>query len=86
MADLIPEAHLRKSGNRLKQRVIRHRAFMVLMRKRVKGRIHDLVDCQFLPPEALQAKPLNLFSKKGMRWLMSLEWAREEDKRMVESH
>jgi transposase len=86
MADLIPEAHLRKRGNRLKQRVIRHRAFMVVMRKRVKGRIHDLVDSQLLSPEVLQAKPVNLFSKKGMRWLMSLEWAREEDKRMVESH
>ena len=86
MADLIPEAHLRKRGNRLKQRVIRHRAFMVLMRKRVKGRIHDLVDSQLLSPEVLQAKPLNLFSKKGMRWLTSLEWVKEEDKRMVESH
>jgi hypothetical protein len=39
-----------------------------------------------LPPEVLKAKTLNLFSKKGMKWLMSLEWAREEDKRMVESH
>jgi transposase len=86
MADLIPEAHLRKRGNRLKQRVIRHRAFMVLMRKRVKGRIHDLVDSQLLSPEVLQAKPVNLFSKKGMRWLASLEWAKEEDERMVESH
>lgn len=86
MADLIPEAHLRKRENRLKQRVIRHRAFMVLMRKRVKGRIHDLVDSQLLPPEVLRAKPINLFSKKGMKWLTSLEWAREEDKRMVESH
>jgi transposase len=45
-----------------------------------------LVDSQLLPPEVLQAKPINLFSKKGMRWLMSLEWVREEDKRMVESH
>jgi len=85
MADLIPQAHLRKGENRVKQRVIRHRAFMVVMRKRVKCRIHDLVDSQLLPPEVLKAKPKNVFSKKGMKWLSSLEWAREEDRKMVES-
>ena len=86
MADLIPQAHLRKGDNRVKQRVIRHRAFMVVMRTRVKSRIHDLVDSQLLPPDILKAKPINLFSKKGMKWLTSLEWAKEEDKKIVESH
>jgi transposase len=86
MADLIPQAHLRKGDNRVKQRVIRHRAFMVVMRTRVKSRIHDLVDSQLLPPDVLQAKPISLFSKKGMKWLTSLEWAKEEDKKLVESH
>jgi len=86
MADLIPEAHLRKAENRVKQRVIRHRTFMVVMRTRVKSRIHNLVDSQLLSPEALKAKPKNLFSKKGMKWLTSLEWAKEEDNRLVESH
>lgn len=85
MADLIPQAHLRKGDNRVKQRVIRHRAFMVVMRTRVKCRIHDLVDSQLLPPEVLKAKPRSLFSKKGMKWLASLEWAREEDRKMVDS-
>jgi len=86
MADLIPQAHLRKSDNRVKQRVIRHRAFMVVMRTRVKSRIHALVDSQLLPRDVLQTKPINLFSKKGMKWLNSLEWARAEDKELVESH
>lgn len=85
MADLIPEAHLRKGENRVKQRVIRHRAFMVVMRTRVKCRIHDLVDSQLLPPEVLKAKPRSLFPKKGMKWLASLEWTREEDRKMVDS-
>jgi transposase len=85
MADLIPQAHLRKGDNRVKQRVIRHRAFMVVMRTRVKCRIHDLVDSQLLLPEVLKAKPRSLFSKKGMKWLTSLEWAREEDRNIVES-
>ena len=86
MADLIPEAHLREADNRLKQRVIRHRAFMVVMKTRVKSRIHDMVDSQLLPAEVLEAKPKNLFSKKGMKWLTSLEWAREDDKKIIESH
>jgi len=86
MADLIPQAHLRKGDNRVKQRVIRHRAFWIVIRTRVKCRIHDLIDNQLWPSEILKAKPKGLFSKKGMTWLTSLEWAREEDKEMVESY
>jgi len=86
MANLIPQAHLRKGDNRIKQRLIRHRAFWVVMRTRVKCRIHDLVDSQLWPPEVLKAKPRGLFSKQGMKWLASLEWAREEDRMMVESY
>jgi len=86
MADLIPQAHLRKGDNRVKQRIIRHRAFMVVMRTRVKSRIHGLVDSQLLSPDILQSKPINLFSKKGMKWLTSLEWAKGEDKKLIESH
>jgi transposase len=86
MADLIPEAHLRKGDNRVKQRVIRHRTFMVVMRTRIKSRIYNLVDSQLLPPDILKTKPKNLFSKKRIEWLNSLEWERAEDKRLVESH
>jgi len=86
MADLIPQAHLRKAENRVRQRVIRHRAFMIVMRTRVKCRIHDLVDSQLLPKEVLQAKPRNLFSKKGVKWLSSLEWTNEEGRKMLESY
>lgn len=46
----------------------------------------DLVDSQLLPPEVLKAKPISLFSKKGMKWLTSLEWARDEDQKIVGSH
>jgi len=40
IANLIPQAHLWKKENRIKQRVIRHRAFWVVMRTRVKCRVH----------------------------------------------
>jgi transposase len=85
MADLIPQAHLRKAENRVKQRIIRHRTFLVVMRTRVKNRIHDLVDSQLLSKEMLRSKPKRLFSKEGMRWLNSLEWAKAEDRKTVES-
>jgi transposase len=91
MADLIPQAHLRKADNRIKQRIIRHRAFLVAMRTRVKNRIIDLVDSQLLPKEVLSTKPKNLFAKRGkgengVEWLTSLEWSREEDRRVFESN
>jgi transposase len=86
MADLIPESHLRDSENRIRQKVIRHRAFLVVTRTRVKCRIHDLVDSQILPADVIQTKPKNLFSKKGMKWLRTLSWSKEEYVRMIESY
>jgi len=86
MANLIPQAHLRKAGNRVRQRVVRHRAFLVAMRTRVKCRMHDLVDSQILSTEVLQIKPRNLFSKKGVKWLRSIQWGKEEDNRMIASY
>jgi transposase len=86
MADFVPQVHLREADNRIKQRVIRHRAFLIAMRTRVKCRIHELVDSQLLSREVMEAKPLNLFSKKGMKWLSSLELAKKEDRKMFESY
>ena len=86
MADLVPQAHLRKAENRIKQRVIRHRAFLIVMRTRLKCRIHNLIDSQLLSRDVAQAKPTNIFSKKGMKWLCSLELATEEDRRMSDSY
>ena len=86
MADLVPEAHLREAENRIKQRIIRHRAFLIAMRTRLKCRIHDLVDSQLLSRDAVQAKPVNIFSKKGMKWLCSLVFNTEEDRKMLESY
>jgi transposase len=89
-ADLIPQAHLREADNRIKQKVIRHRAFMVAMRTRVKNKVNDLVDNRLLSPTVEETKPKNLFAKRGkgengVAWLKSLEWSVEEDKRILES-
>jgi len=89
-ADLIPQAHLREADNRVKQKVIRHRAFMVAMRTRFKNKVNDLVNNRLLSPTVEEAKPKNLFSKRGkgengVAWLKSLEWSVEEDKKIFES-
>ena len=86
IANLVPQAHLREAENRIRQRVIRHRAFLVVMRTRVKCRIHDLVDSQLLSREVLEAKPHSLFTKKGLKWLCSLELTSEEDRKMFGSY
>jgi hypothetical protein len=88
-ADLIPRAHLREADNRAKQKVIRHRAFMVAMRTRVKNKVNDLVNNRLLPPAVEETKPRNLFSKRGkeengVAWLKSLEWS-VEDRKIFES-
>ena len=89
-ADLIPQAHLREADNRIKQKVIRHRAFMVAMRTRVKNKVNDLVSNRLLSPNVEKSKPKNLFSKvgkdeNGVAWLKSLKWPVEEDKRIFET-
>jgi transposase len=89
-ADLIPQAHLREADNRIKQKVIRHRAFMVAMRTRIKNKVNDQVSNRLLPPDLEETKPKNLFSKvgkgeNGVPWLKSLKWPVEEDRRIFES-
>jgi len=89
-ADLIPQAHLREADNRIKQKVIRHRAFMVAMRTRFKNKVNDLVNNRLLIPAVEESRPKNLFSKRGrnengVAWLKSLKWPIEEDKKIFES-
>jgi len=56
------------------------------MRTRLKCRIHDLVDSQLLSRDVIQAKPVSIFSKKGMKWLCSLELTTEEGRKMSDSY
>jgi transposase len=89
-ADLIPQAHLREADNRIKQKVIRHRAFMVAMRTKIKNKVNDQVSNRLLSPTIEKTKPKNLFSKRGkgengVAWLKSLKWPVAEDRRIFES-
>jgi transposase len=89
-ADLIPEAHLREADNRIQQKIIRHRSFLVAMRTRFKNKVNDLVSNRIFPSSVQEKKPKNLFSKSGksengVPWLKSLDWPVEEDKKVFES-
>lgn len=71
--DEIPEAYLRSRANREQQLILRVRCFFVQLRTRVKNRIHDLIDRQ---DESIRERATgysDLFGKKGMAWLKSLE-------------
>lgn len=71
-ADLIPEVYLRDQANRRAQRVLRHRAFYVDMRTRVKNKIRVLFAQQSL--EAQEASGIeSFFSRKGLEVLKGLE-------------
>jgi len=71
-ADLIPEVYLRSQANRVAQRVLRHRAFYVGMRTRVKNKIRVLFAQQSL--EAQEASRIeSFFSRKGLEVLKGLE-------------
>lgn len=71
-ADLIPEVYLRNQANRRAQRVLRHRAFYVDMRTRVKNKIRVLFAQQSL--EAQEASGIeSFFSRKGLEVLKGLE-------------
>jgi transposase len=71
-ADLIPEVYLRNQANRRAQRVLRHRAFYVDMRTRVKNKIRVLFAQQSL--EAQEASRIeSFFSRKGLEVLKGLE-------------
>ena len=71
-ADLIPEVYLRSQDNRRAQRVLRHRAFYVGTRTRVKNKIRVLFAQQRL--ELQEASRINnFFTRKGLEELNRLE-------------
>jgi len=81
--DLIPEVYLRKEENRRAQRVLRHRAFYVGTRTRVKNKVRVILAQQRIElQEASFVK--NLFSRRGQEALRGLElpWP---DKDLLES-
>jgi len=72
-ADLIPRAYLRDKKNLMAQRVLRARSFCVRLRTQVKNRIHYIVDSQEEEIRELAKAYSDLFGKKGLKWLKSLE-------------
>jgi len=71
-ADLIPEAYLRPATNRDDQKVLRNRSFWIKVRTQCKNRIHTLVDQQSEEIRESSKQFSDLFGKKGICWLYSL--------------
>jgi len=71
--DMIPEVYLRSEENRAAQRVLRHRAFYVEMRTRVKNKIRVLLAQQRIEQQEEWSRIKILFSVKGLEALSRLE-------------
>jgi len=74
-AGWIPEAYLRSRPNRDRQLILRVRCFHVRLRTSLKNRIHDLIDRQAEPVRINAQLYKDLFGKKGLAWLGSLQLA-----------
>ena len=72
-ADLIPEVYLRSEENRQAQRVLRHRAFYVGTRTRVKNKIRVLLAQQPIELQEEITQRKHFFSRKGLELLRQLE-------------
>jgi transposase len=75
----VPESYLRPKANREQQLILRIRCFLVQLRTRVKNRIHDLIDRQDESVRERTTGFSDLFGKKGMTWLRSLELGHPSD-------
>ena len=73
-ADLIPEAYLRDKGNRKRQKILRSRCFYVKMQTKIKNKIHILIDSQEEEIRETAKVFSDLFGKKGLNWLKSLNF------------
>jgi len=63
--DLLPTAHIPAHGVRALRNLLRQRLFLVVLRTRLKNRIHALVDRHHLPTDQLS----DLFGRRGRAWL-----------------
>jgi len=76
--DLIPEVYLRSEGNRRAQRVLRHRAFYVGTRTRVKNKIRVLLAQQRIELQEQASRLRGLFSRKGLEAVGKLQLPRPD--------
>lgn len=82
--DFIPEVYARSEENRISQRILRHRAFFVGTRTRVKNKIRVLLAQQRLELQEEVSRMKNIFSQKGLLFLMEVDLP-SPDKDLLES-
>lgn len=79
-ADLIPQAYLRDKGNQINQRTVRRRSFYVKPRTQIENRIHHMIDYQSEEVREGAKSFGDLFGKKGLEWLWTLELCENDNK------
>jgi transposase len=79
-ADLIPQAYLRDKANQKRQRILRARSFYVKLKTQIKNRIHYMIDYQGEEIREGAKGFSDLFGRKGLEWLGSLELCDPDNK------
>jgi transposase len=77
---LIPEAYLRSKESSNRQKIIRARCFYVRMRTKVRNRIHHFIDGQREEIRKGARRFTDLFGKKGMQWMSTLQQSDLDEK------
>lgn len=80
-SDLIAESYVPSLELREIRALIRHRLSIVKIRTMVKNKVHALID-----KNGIEAELPNLFSKKGMEWLKSLQFQSSLDRLMLDNY
>jgi transposase len=80
-SDLIAESYVPPQELREIRALIRHRLSIVKIRTMVKNKVHALID-----KNGLETELENLFTKKGMEWLRSLQFQSSLDRLMLDNY
>ena len=80
-SDLIAESYVPTLGLREIRALIRHRLSIVKIRTMVKNKVHSLID-----KNGIETELDNLFSKKGLAWLETLQFQSSLDRLMLDNY
>lgn len=80
-SDLIAESYVPPYDLREIRALIRHRLSIVKIRTMVKNKIHSLID-----KNGIETEFDNIFTKKGMEWLRSLQFESSLDRLMLDNY
>lgn len=81
-SNLIAESYVPQENLREIRALIRHRLSIVSIRSMVKNKIHSLIDKNGIETKEIS----NIFTKKGLEWLKSLQFESSLDRLMLDNY